>query len=146
MKTLIALLALIALFALTSCISDPETEQEKLESIFEQFTTISNDTILEVADKHLDIDFKWYVGDELHTAYAAWDGIETSTFWYTVANQVVQTIDTAEWMIAPDLAVVKANGTFTKYTGQVWDHLLTGVFEKKDGKWYLVHMHSSFMP
>ena len=149
MKTLIALLALIALFTLTSCDGggDAQADQEKLESILEQLTTITEDTVTEVVDRYVDSEFEWYIGYGLVNAVAAagWDGADSSTLWYSFAKRFVQTTNSAEWMLAPDLAVVKAKGTLTPHDERGFGQLMTGVFEKKDGQWYLVHMHSVFM-
>ena len=149
MKHLIALLALVVLFTVTSCGGgfDADAEQEKLESILEQLTTATGDTMIEVMDKYVDNDFEWYLGFGLGNPAVNpnWVEIGNRGMWFLHSWSQTQTTDSTEWMIAPDLAVVKAKGTWIPHGEQGFDHLTTGVFEKRDGQWYLVHMHSAFM-
>jgi hypothetical protein len=142
MKVLTVFLAIVALLTLTACGDDfdAEAEKAKLEALSEEYYDA-----YEVQDMAVHRRMEDDEDYQLFFAGSTWSGIATAEDTAPEPGVIGTdiTVDSREWKIAPGLAVARSRETWVWPDGNTAHILLTMVWEKKDGEWYLVHSHFS---
>jgi len=152
MQKSVILFAMVTLLAITACEKkfDIEAEKETLKTLHEEFYNSLYKGDIEVPKKLLAQDWEFFLTTEDYQGRISKEGwLKSFDETFKPAGNVKITVNNIKWIVSPTIAISKSDGTwlFNIHTQPIKFHFFTTVvYEKRNGNWFGIHVHQSFLP